>query len=187
VIARKGERLGLTMRAFHMSTNPDLEGQLLKGDGKPKLVEEIEDALERRRPSNCVQRLHAVYAVVTTDFQRFGVNEGYIYEVEADDWHGHDVCWLKQLELAHLKARYSAHYLYIAGTWPVLTDAFVDDCCARYWKGESSTDPYWELLSETAEVKARLSSTMVKADSTKGGWRPPKEIEDGGPRPLSVP
>jgi hypothetical protein len=166
------------MEAYHMSRCIHRVGTVLNGNGLPKVENDIEDALGRHRPQDCLDRLQAVYAVAIPDFHQLGLESGYIYRVDVGDhYQRHDACWIGKLREAHLKRKYSQFSETtiegkLAKTWPDWTDDFVSDCCIKYWTGVASEEPLWELLSREAEIKAQLSATIVQARSTKGGWNP---------------
>ncbi|RTL82847.1 MAG: hypothetical protein EKK29_15390 [Hyphomicrobiales bacterium] len=161
------------MDAYHMSAVAHPVGRALHGNGQPKVPQEIEEALERYRPPDCFDRLNSVYAVETPDFSKLGLDAGYIFKVDiGDEFQRHDAYWIGQLQLAYLKSKYRDRP-YVSATWPDWTEDFVADCCAKYWRGETSNQPLWELLSKEAEVKEQLSTTIIDAASTSGGWRVP--------------
>lgn len=172
---RPPPKKGESMEAYHMSSIDHPVGRILHGNGRAKVAVEIEEALERHRPPDCLDRLNSVYSMETPDFSMLGLNAGYIFKVEIDhDFQRHDAYWIGQLQLAHLKPKYRGRP-YVSAKWPDWTEDFVADCCTKYWRGEASTQPLWELLSKQAAVKERLSTAMVVASTTSGGWHVPDQ------------
>lgn len=158
--------------AFHMSPTLHPIGRVLKGNGRPKVSEQIEQALESFRPSDCLSRLDSVFSREVPDFTMLGLDGGYIYRVEPRGVsRRHDARWIGLLQQAELKTKYASAYPNsIAKSWPDWTDDFVARACSGYWSGAASEQPLWEILSPEAEVAAQLSDVPMSADSTRDGW-----------------
>lgn len=164
------------MKTYHMSEIIHPVGLILKGNGLPKVTKEVEDALESHRPPDCLCRSNSVYTVNTPDFSELGIEAGYIYLVEIEgDFRPHDAYWVGQLQLAHNKSKHSQNLEYIAKHWPDWTDDLVSRCSIKYWAREASKKPHWEFLSTEAIVRKQISTCIVKAAATKGGWRLPDD------------
>lgn len=156
---------------YHMSRIAHPIGKILNGNGRPKVSDRVEEALERLRPVNCLSRLHSVYSREVMDFTNLGIDEGYIYELSLrENSSRHDANWIGLLQLAEMKEKYKSKYIRVAEKWPDWTEEFVTTCGSNYWSGTPSEHPLWEILSPEAEVIAQLSNAPIKANETRGGW-----------------
>lgn len=160
------------MLAYHMSMVSHAVGAVLTGNGRPKVMEIIEDALEKHRPDACIDRFNAVYAVEHPDFSMLGLDGGYIHSVELVSPGKHDAYWVGQLQMAQLKIKYGATLPVGMKHLPDWTDEFVAECAANYWNGVASANPKWEFLAPSSRVVCQLSPDLVSAQGTKGGWIP---------------
>src|SRR5258708_2244374 len=71
-----GVMTGSSAIRYHMSRIPHVPGDVLCGNGRPKVDPVIESLLEDRRPKDLLSRYHAVFTVNIPDFRRLGAARG---------------------------------------------------------------------------------------------------------------
>jgi hypothetical protein len=154
---------------FHMSTGILDVGLVLHGSGREKVASAVEEALESRRPTDKISRLHAVFSAATPDFRFLGIKGGYIHRVRVlQPRQMHDAYWVGKLQSSDLKRRAGMNQsLYLA--W---TPGLLDYLCEKYWTGGASPRPVWECLSAEAAVEEVVSRDYVFAKDTAADWRP---------------
>lgn len=145
------------------------EGRVLRPNGLDKVDPEIEQALEDRKPIDCLSRRNAVFCRPDLDLSKCGLTGGFLYEVEVEAPQVRDQAWIGKLEMSLFKRRNNmTQSLYL--TW---SPELLDDIAGRYWSGVLYQEPFLELLTPTAVVIKRLSEKPVQAADTVGGWTPP--------------
>ena len=113
---------------YHMSRIPHVPGDVLCGNGRPKVDPVVESLLEDRRPKDLLSRYHAVFTVNIPDFRRLGVDRGYIYSVEVPlPEQVHDTHWLGRIEVQWIIEKRRA--LPGPSRW---IPAYLDPLCDKY-------------------------------------------------------
>ena len=154
---------------YHMSQNRHAVGDVLHGNGKPKVDPIVEDYLEQKRPKTCLSRLNAVFTVAVPDFTRLGLEFGFIYCVDvAGPEQIHDTYWLGRIQTLRISDKRRKIIPFLRSKWE---PAHLDPLCEKYWSGERSEQPFLEYLTTEATVIAILSSDPIPAQTT-GGWKP---------------
>ena len=159
----------MPIRAYHMSATLLAESCVLVPNGRNKVDAEIEQALEDRRPTDCLSRRDAVFSRPDLDLSKCGLSRGFLYEVELEAPQIHDQAWIGKLQASLVKRRQKmsqSNYL----AW---SPGLLDTIAGRYWSGQRFETPFLEFLTPTALVVKRLSDDLVRTVDTAGGWRPP--------------
>jgi hypothetical protein len=146
---------------FHIAER-SAKGDVMQGrNERPLAAKEplVEEILESRRPSLCLDRGDCVYMREEREFSTVGVpfDEGYVHEVEPiGKVDKRDNKWIGVLQLRHHKnERLRKNRCH------PLSD---DDLADKYWSGEASDKPSWEWVAKHAKV--------IDVDSDRSRVRP---------------
>jgi hypothetical protein len=145
---------------YHMSPKKLELFAVLRPSDKPHLDPAIEKLLECHRPNSSISRSEAVYLSETEEASRHGLpyDEGYVHLVEAiGEVQRRDNYWIGQLQarhhpnprLARLKDKSLDH----------LSD---EGIASRYFAGEASRKPNWEIVARSAKVKSLVCDHAVQ-------------------------
>jgi hypothetical protein len=131
-------------RYYHVSRKKLLLGETLRGgDGSGLVSSMVEEILERTRPVNCAHRSDCAFFSGSERASKHGLkyDHGYLHFVEPT---GHiekrDNYWIGQLQVRHTPSlvRWRSPEL------GILSD---DEIGKKYWSGEPSQKPNWELVA----------------------------------------
>jgi hypothetical protein len=132
---------------------------VLAPSGTPHLDPAIEALLDSCRPDSSIPRSEAVYLSETPEASRHGLryDEGYVHLVEpVGDVQRRDNNWIGQLQIRHHTnsrfARFKDKRL------NHLSDV---EMATKYFAGEASPNPNWEIVARSAQVKGLLSDHPV--------------------------
>jgi hypothetical protein len=167
------------MLLYHMSKTLMPDGYIKRGNGHPKVQQEIEDIFELARPMGAISRFDAVFCIDNLDFSTCGVeDDGYIYECACDtEVLRIDNAWIGPLQMALLKPELTKKYQgksveYFVAGFPDWSPTVAQDHARRYWAAEESDTPGWEYLCPSITITKRLSIGPVNPKSTRLGWQP---------------
>jgi hypothetical protein len=136
-----------TQKYYRMSRKKDEIGTTLQGKGTLHVGQAIEDILERKRPEGCIPRPDCVFFSDNEDATKHGLtyDVGYLQLVEPVGLvQKRDNYWIGQLQLRHEKKHALEDF-----TIAHLTD---EELAEKYWKGEPSNKPNWEMVARSAIV-----------------------------------
>lgn len=158
---------------YHMSAKRLCVADIIRGNGRDKIDQRIENELEARRPPFALSRRDAVFARPSTDFSLCGIlSDGYIYSVAPEGApQRYDLNWIGPMQLALLKEKHGAAHPSF-NRHPDWSPDLIGRCCPGYWSGTASSSPVWECLAPAATVIAILSDRPVSVTETRGGWPP---------------
>mgnify|MGYP000515968433 CR=1 FL=1 len=160
------------IKLYHMSKDKFSTGDAIFGTDRDKVDPRIEEAFERFRPTGYLSRREAVFCRDDADFHRCGIDGGYIYTVSSKNaLQVHDLSWLQFPQKALSKQKYKDPFPFGMANYPDWNEKLLKDCSTSYWSGESTEDPVWEYLLPSAIVCEVLSTTIIDARDTAGGWR----------------
>lgn len=145
---------------YHMSPKKLELFTVLRPSGKPHLDPAIEKLLESRRPNSSIPRSEAVYLSETVEASRHGLpyDEGYVHLVEPiGEVQRRDNNWIGQLQVRHhvnprlarLKDKRLNH----------LSD---EEIASKYFAGEASPNPNWEVVAKSAKVMGIVGDHPVQ-------------------------
>lgn len=147
-----------------MAEDKHAKGHVFGGSGKRPLQDrfpDVENILERRRPTGKRDRGHSVYLRGERDFDKVGVNygKGYIHTVSpVGEAERRDLVWTGILQKRYIKDERFRKKLR-----PDLTD---DQIADKWWAGEGSETPDWEWVAPQATVvDVQDYPTQVKPNS----------------------
>lgn len=162
---------------YHMSQQIIPIGAMLRGKGKPIVDPAVEDILETRRPDNLIARPEASFASETDDVSKHGLkyDSGYLHVVKLiGSTQRHDSKWVGELQTRHHPNPMMRKFC--AAELAHLSDEEIAD---KYWAGEPSPSPNWEVAAEAIEVVSQpTAATVVRPDSMAealkkvGAWKP---------------
>jgi hypothetical protein len=149
---------------YRIAKDKHPKGHVFRGGGERPLQDrfpDVEDILERRRPTDKDDRGKSVYLRGDRDFDRVGVTygEGYIHAVDpVGDVERRDLVWT-----GILQRRYIQDERFRKKLRPHLTD---DQIADKWWAGEGSETPDWEYVApEATVVDVEDDPTKVKPNS----------------------
>ena len=135
---------------YHIAKDKHAKGHVFRGTGKRPLQDrfpQVEEILERRRPTGKDDRGNSVYLTEGKDFSKVGVTygEGYVHTVDpSGEFERRDLVWP-----GILQKRYFEDTRFRKDLRPDLTDDQVAD---KWWAGEGSERPHWEWVTPRATV-----------------------------------
>ena len=140
---------------YHMSPNKLELFTVLSPPGKPPLNSTIEELLDRHRPNSSIPRSEAVYLSETVEASRHGLpyDEGYVHLVEPiGEVQRRDNYWIGQLQL-----RYHPNSRLARLKDKTLDHLSDEEIVIRYFAGEASPNPNWEIVARSAKVMSLVS------------------------------
>jgi hypothetical protein len=151
-----------TQKYYRMSREKAEIGTSLQGKGTLHVGPEIENMLENKRPDGCIPRADCVFFSDTEDATKHGLtyDYGYLQLVEPiGPVQKRDNYWIGQLQLRHQK-KHDFEDVTIAH----LTDEELAD---KYWNGEPSKKPNWEMVARSATVTGYAHEEPVKVRKSR--------------------
>jgi hypothetical protein len=147
-----------TKKYYRMSQKKLELGKPVQGTGALHLGAELEKLLEQQRPDECISRTDCVFFSDNEDPKKHGLpyDYGYLHVIEpVGPVQKRDNYWLGQLQTRHHPTLSWRQDLSIAD----LTDKKLAD---KYWKGEPSNKPNWEMVARSATVMEYASEEPVQ-------------------------
>jgi hypothetical protein len=147
-----------TQTYYRMSQKKVAIGTTLQGNGAPHVGEKVEGILREKRPDACIPRQDCVFFSDNEDATKHGLtyDYGYLQIVEpVGRVEKRDNYWIGQLQLRHNKRLAALQDPGIAH----MTDEELAD---KYWKGEHSNKPNWEMVATSATVTGYVYEDLVK-------------------------
>lgn len=146
-------------RFYRMENTKRSVGYTFLRQGDPPLQAkwpEVEAILERRRPPACISRSEAVYVCEDRDFRHVGLpyHRGYVHEVEPLlPIEKRDAAWIGALQKRHLTPAQQQDAQANPERYPRTNSDLTDeDIADRYWNGDASEKPRFEVVTKSAQV-----------------------------------
>ena len=156
------------MTYLHMSWEKLAVGKILKPKGSAHTA--VDPILEARRPPKSLPRKDSVYLGETEDAAKHGLRYafGYLHTAEPLGLvERRDSRWVGELQLRHHTNRRIA-----ARARRKLASLSDDDIADKYWAGEASPQPNWEVAAAGAEITGLVYDDPVRVRPPSTGWEP---------------